>query len=94
MSHLVTLITPPGGVVLDPFTGSGTTGVAAMYHSPTTRFIGVEQDPTYHGIASARVTYHLVKSMGGVPNPFAGDAPKVEETSVALASIDDLFGFQ
>lgn len=93
MSHLVTLITPPGGVVLDPFTGSGSTGVAAMYHSPTTRFIGMEQDPTYHGIASARLTYHLVKSMGGVPNPFATDAPVVEEPPVTLASIDDLFSF-
>mgnify|MGYP003947151913 CR=1 FL=1 len=93
MLHLITLITPPGGVVLDPFTGSGSTGVAAMYHSPTTRFIGVEQDPTYHGIASARLTYHLVKSMGGVPNPFATDAPVVEEPPVTLASIDDLFSF-
>lgn len=93
MSHLVTLITPPGGVVLDPFTGSGTTGVAAMYHSPTTRFIGVEMDPEYHGIATARITYHLVKSMGGVPNPFAGDAPVEEKPPVTLASIDDLFSF-
>ena len=53
MLHLITLITPPGGVVLDPFTGSGSTGVAAMYHSPTTRFIGMEMDTTFHGIASA-----------------------------------------
>lgn len=93
MLHWITLITPPGGVVLDPFTGSGSTGVAAMYHSPTTRFIGVEQDPTFHGIATARIAYHLIKSMGGVPNPFAGDAPVVEESPVTLGSIDDLFGF-
>lgn len=92
MLHLITLITPPGGVVLDPFTGSGSTGVAAMYHSPTTRFIGVEQDPTYHGIATARIAYHLVKSMGGVPNPFAGDAPVVEAPALTM-TMDDLFGF-
>ena len=91
MLHLVTLITPPGGVVLDPFTGSGSTGVAAMYHSPTTRFIGVEQDPTYHGIASARISYHLVKSMGGVPNPFTGEAPA--EAPAVTMTLDDLFGF-
>ena len=93
MSHLVTLITPPGGVVLDPFTGSGTTGVAAMYHSPTTRFIGVEMDGEYHGIATARLSYHLIKSMGGVPNPFTEDAPVTVEPSATLNSMDDLFGF-
>lgn len=91
MSHLITLITPPGGVVLDPFTGSGTTGVAAMYHSPTTRFIGVEMDPEYHGIATARITYHLVKSMGGVPNPFKGEPAPVGDPPTL--TMDDLFNF-
>ena len=90
MLHLVSMITPPGGTVLDPFTGSGTTGVAVMYHSPTTKFIGMEMDPVYHGIATARIAYHLNKSMGGLPrNPFT--APVVE-APVTTLSLDDLFG--
>jgi len=93
MLHWVTLVCPPGGVVLDPFTGSGSTGVAAMYHSPETRFIGVEMDPTYHGIATARISYHLTKSRGGVPNPFTEDAPVTVEPPATLNSMDDLFGF-
>ncbi len=41
MRWLVRLVTPPGGVVLDPFAGSGTTGVAAMAEGA--RFVGVER---------------------------------------------------
>lgn len=93
MLHWITLVCPPGGVILDPFTGSGSTGVAAMYHSPSTRFIGVEMDPTYYNIATTRISYHLVKSRGGVPNPFAEDAPVTGEIVTVLNSMDDLFGF-
>lgn len=42
MRWLIRLITPPGGVVLDPFTGSGTTGIAAIEEGA--RFIGSERD--------------------------------------------------
>lgn len=41
MRYLIRLITPPGGVVLDPFAGSGTTGIAALAEGM--RFIGCEQ---------------------------------------------------
>jgi site-specific DNA-methyltransferase (adenine-specific) len=91
MLHLITLITPPGGVVLDPFTGSGSTGVAAMYHSPTTRFIGVEMAPEFHAIATARIAYHQIKSVGGVPNPFTSEGP-VEVAPTTAMSFDDLLG--
>jgi DNA modification methylase len=40
MRYLVALVTPPGGLVLDPFAGSGTTGVAAMHEGM--RFLGME----------------------------------------------------
>jgi DNA modification methylase len=53
MRWLVRLVTPPGGLVLDPFTGSGTTGVAA--HLEGFDFIGVEKDEEYCAIASARI---------------------------------------
>lgn len=57
MAHLVRLVTPPGGVVLDPFMGSGSTGVAAIRHG--FRFIGIEMTPEYHTIATHRITHAL-----------------------------------
>ena len=45
MEWLITLITPPGGVVLEPFAGSGTTLEAAMNLGVTA--IGVEREPDY-----------------------------------------------
>ena len=55
MRWLCRLITPKGGTVLDPFTGSGTTGIAA--HLEGFDFVGVEQDPTYAEIAEKRIRY-------------------------------------
>lgn len=46
-------VAPPGGLVLDPFTGSGTTGVAAVRQGR--RFLGVEMIPEYRAIARARI---------------------------------------
>lgn len=42
-----------GGTVLDPFMGSGSTGVACM--NTGRKFIGIELDPTYYGIACERI---------------------------------------
>lgn len=53
MSWLVRLITPPGGMVLDPFAGSGTTGLACAAEGMS--FIGVEQDPRHHETARQRL---------------------------------------
>ena len=53
MRYLCRLVTPPGGVVLDPFCGSGSTGKAAVLEG--FRFIGIERDPQYIEIARARV---------------------------------------
>ena len=53
MAWLCKLVTPPGGVILDPFAGSGSTGVAALREG--FRFVGIEQDPKYHAIAAARL---------------------------------------
>lgn len=53
MSYLIKLITPHVGVVLDPFMGSGSTGVAAVRLGH--RFIGIEQDPHYFEIACRRL---------------------------------------
>lgn len=53
MRHLVRLVTPPGGVVLDPFVGSGTTGIAARLEG--LRFVGIEREREYLTIAEARI---------------------------------------
>jgi len=53
MRYLCRLITPPNGTVLDPFTGSGSTGKAAVLEGFS--FIGVEQSEEYIAIAEARI---------------------------------------
>jgi SAM-dependent methyltransferase len=55
MRWLTRLVTPPGGVVLDPYTGSGTTGVAAALEG--FEFIGCELSPEYVEIARARIAH-------------------------------------
>jgi len=53
MRYLCRLVTPPNGTVLDPFTGSGSTGKAAVLEG--FNFIGVEQSAEYIEIAKARI---------------------------------------
>jgi hypothetical protein len=55
MKWLITLVTPPGGTVLDPFAGSGSTGCAAAVLGVD--FIGIEQDAEYAAIAERRIAY-------------------------------------
>ncbi len=55
MRHLVRLVTPPGGIVLDPFTGSGSTGIAAVIEGA--RFLGIEREAEYIPIARARIKH-------------------------------------
>ena len=55
MRWLCRLITPPGGVVLDPFLGSGTTGCAAMLEG--FHFVGIEKEAEYAAIAEARIKH-------------------------------------
>ena len=57
MRYLCRLVTPPGGVVLDPFMGSGSTGKAAVLEG--FRFIGIERDRDSFEIARARLENEL-----------------------------------
>jgi len=59
MRYLCRLVTPPGGVVLDPFTGSGSTGKAAILEG--FRFIGIEREAEYVEIAKARIAAAMPK---------------------------------
>ena len=72
MRWLVRLVTPPGGVVLDPFLGSGTTALAALDEG--FRCIGIDMTARYVEIARYRVTHrHLLSD------------PAVREPTVTLA---------
>lgn len=55
MKYLCRLITPPNGVVLDPFMGSGTTGIAANVEG--FNFIGIEREEEYIGITRHRISH-------------------------------------
>lgn len=53
MCYLCRLVTPPGGIVLDPFMGSGSTGKACVTEGFS--FIGIERDADSFATAQARV---------------------------------------
>jgi len=53
MRYLCRLVTPAGGLVVDPFAGSGSTGKSAVMEG--FQFIGIELDPQYAAIAEARI---------------------------------------
>ena len=62
MRWLTRLLTPPNGTVLDPFTGSGSTGCAAVLEG--FNFLGCELSPEYVEIAKARIAHHAAKVAG------------------------------
>jgi site-specific DNA-methyltransferase (adenine-specific) len=53
MRYLCRLVTPPNGIILDPFAGSGTTGVAALLEGR--RCILIEKDPHYCDVIRKRI---------------------------------------
>lgn len=60
MRWLCRLVTPPGGIVFDPFTGSGSTGKAALLEG--LRFLGAEMTADYIPIARARMDWALARA--------------------------------
>jgi site-specific DNA-methyltransferase (adenine-specific) len=61
MKYLVRLVTPPNGIVLDPFMGSGSTGVACQ--AENFGFIGIEQSEEYFQIAQNRLERITLESV-------------------------------
>ena len=53
MRHLARMITPEGGILLDPFMGSGSTGIAALREG--FQFFGIEMAEEYYQIANQRL---------------------------------------
>lgn len=58
MSEIIKIHTNANDIVLDPFMGSGTTGVSAILHNR--RFLGIEKDEEYFKIAKSRLEYILI----------------------------------
>lgn len=65
MQYLVRLVTPPNGIVLDPFMGSGSTGKACAYEG--FEFIGIDQSAEYVAIAQARIDFALADKSNELP---------------------------
>ena len=89
MRYLVRLVTPPGGTVLDPFTGSGSTGKAAILEG--FRFIGCELSPDYAAIAEARIA-NAAQRMGlphdapaSIPQPVQVRDDGLQQLTLGLA---------
>jgi len=60
MAYLIRLVTPKGGIVLDPFMGSGSTGKAAVREGMN--FIGIEREDEYMEIAKTRIEHEQKKN--------------------------------
>lgn len=63
MRYLCRLVTQPGGVVLDPFMGSGTTGRACLEEGFA--FVGIERDPEYFQLCKERMNRVQLPLFGG-----------------------------
>ena len=79
MAWLCRLVTPPGGVVLDPFAGSGSTGCGAVIEG--FRFIGVELSEEYAAIARARIADAVSRT-----EPVTRPAPSAMARATAAAT--------
>ena len=79
MRWLCRLICPPGGVILDPFCGSGSTGKGAIPEG--FKFIGIEQDPESVMVARARIAW-----AAGEPAPTLPPSAENEEQETAVTA--------
>lgn len=87
MAWLVRLVTPPGGLVIDPFAGSGTCGAAAAAQG--FRYWGAEIDPTgrFQEIARARIGWWEANGLDALSKP----APKQKSVNASADQVS-LFG--
>ena len=86
MRWLVRLVAPPDGVILDPFAGSGTTGVAAVLEG--FRFVGVECDEQYAALARARIAWWAAQPVGlDVGDALAGESRRQTVAATGQTSL-------
>ena len=85
MAYLIRLVTPKGGIVLDPFMGSGSTGKAAVREGMD--FIGIERETEYFEIAEARINWEINK-----PTSKPSKTKKVEVEKKVEEKVNQFFG--
>jgi site-specific DNA-methyltransferase (adenine-specific) len=85
MAYLIRLVTPKGGIVLDPFMGSGSTGKAAVREEM--EFIGIERENEYFEIAKSRIEYEINK-----PTSNSSKTKKVEVRKEVEEKVNQFFG--
>jgi site-specific DNA-methyltransferase (adenine-specific) len=85
MAYLIRLVTPKGGIVLDPFMGSGSTGKAAVREGMD--FIGIERETEYFEIAEARINWEISK-----PTSKPSKTKKVEVETKVEEKVNQFFG--
>jgi len=85
MRWLVRLVTPPGGVVLDPFCGSGTTGCAAMVEGFD--FVGCEREPEYAALSRERIAWWAEHGAASVEAWSAKRAREAEDEATGQLSL-------
>ena len=85
MAYLIRLVTPKGGIVLDPFMGSGSTGKAAVREGMD--FIGIERETEYFQIAEARINWEINK-----PTSKSSKTKKVEVEKKVEEKVNQFFG--
>lgn len=83
MYHLLKLVTPEGGTVVDAFMGTGATGMAAAWAG--FNFIGIERDKSYFEVAKLRVEYALNNPMPKFPL-YAAQRKKMKKTEKSFAN--------
>lgn len=91
MRYLIRMVTPPDGIVLDPFMGSGTTAVAAIQEGFS--FVGCEFTEDYLPIVQGRIEYALNPDPPQVPVevPEPVLVPDTSEDKVDLSSFQEMF---
>ena len=89
MRWLVRLVTPPGGLVLDPFAGSGTTGIACALEG--FEFTGCEQDADYARIAEARIAWWTEHGEDALRIVAERERAEAEREQVAASGQLDIF---
>jgi DNA modification methylase len=82
MAYLIRLVTPKGGIVLDPFMGSGSTGKAAVREGMD--FVGIEREKEYYDIAEARIQHEI-------DNPYKAETKTRTEVKEEVKKTADKF---
>jgi len=80
MAYLCRLVTPPRGVVLDPFTGSGSTGIGAIREG--FNFVGIEREAEYVEIARRRIAAAADNLYAGAERPASDPKPPPEPAAM------------